>query len=49
MAAARLVQARSGLGAGLAVGWVVFLSILVPMTRRMWAAETAAAKGSRDD
>ena len=34
----RLTEARLGLGPALGAGWVVFLCLLVPLTRAMWAA-----------
>ncbi len=36
MAVIRLTQGTLGLGGALAVGWLVFLSVLVPLTRRQW-------------
>ena len=45
MAAIRLAQPRLGLGGALAVGWLVFLALLVPITRRLWkSAGWAASK-----
>ena len=41
-AVCRLVQARWGLGAGLAAGWLVFLSVLIPLTVRQWRREGRA-------
>ena len=32
----RLTQDRFGLGGGLALGWVVFLVLLIPVSRRLW-------------
>lgn len=32
----RLVQGRAGLAVGLSAGWVVFLAVFIPLTRRMW-------------
>jgi hypothetical protein len=36
LAAVRLVQPRLGLGAGLAVGWLVFIPMLFPLIRDFW-------------
>lgn len=36
MMTCRLVQSHLGLGPGLAIGWCVFLLLLIPLTRRMW-------------
>ena len=35
-----LLQSRLGLPLGLACGWVIFLAILIPFTRRQWAASS---------
>ena len=38
MASMRLTQPHLGLGASLAVGWVLYLALLLPLKRSMWAA-----------
>jgi len=40
VAVVRLAQGALGLGGGLAVGWLVFLGIYLPLTRWHWAADT---------
>lgn len=42
MVAIHLLQPVVGHGWALAAGWAVFLSILVPFTRRQWAGQAAA-------
>ena len=38
MAVCRLTQDRIGLGPALMLGWVVFLGLLVPLSRMLWSA-----------
>ena len=45
MATCRLAQAQMGLGPALMVSWVVFLSILVPLTRFMWSRARTESSG----
>jgi hypothetical protein len=42
---AHLAEPRFGLGASLALGWVAFLCLLLPMTRSMWKASEEADSG----
>jgi hypothetical protein len=45
LAVVRLAQPRLGLGPALAVGWLVFISVLFPLIREFWKApKNAAAK-----
>jgi hypothetical protein len=39
LATCRLTQDRLGLGGALAVSWVVFLMVLIPLARKMWLDE----------
>jgi len=39
----RLTQARVGLAAALALGWVAFLCVLLPLTRRMWRQSSSSS------
>jgi hypothetical protein len=43
MVSSRLTQASLGLGGSLAVGWLVFLLVLIPFTRYQWANTSAEA------
>jgi len=43
MVCIRLTQGRLGKGPALAIGWVVYLSILLPLTWRMWFSRTSRA------
>ena len=40
----RLLQPAFGIEASLALGWVVFLAILIPLTRWQWRSESTADK-----
>ena len=42
MAAVRLTQDALGLGKALVVGWAVYLTVLIPLIRRMWRQAAAA-------
>lgn len=42
MAVVRLTQASVGLGPALILGWVVFLAVLLPLTRRQWSHQAPA-------
>ena len=51
MAVCRVAQGKMGLGGGLAVGWIVFLAILIPVTIHMWRQaerQHAAARSAAD-
>lgn len=42
LAVVRVVQPQLGLGAALAVGWLVFIPLLAPLIHDFWAPESAA-------
>ncbi|MCK4400720.1 hypothetical protein KAW08_00270 [bacterium] len=46
MMVCQLTQNSVGLGFSLVLGWVVFILMLIPITKFMWSAETAAADKS---
>jgi hypothetical protein len=45
MATVRLMQGALGLAGALAVGWVVFLAVLVPASALLWCRERASGAG----
>jgi hypothetical protein len=49
MMVARLTQPHVGIAGGLALGWLAFLALLVPLVRGLWAREPGHALGSAAD
>ena len=45
LAICRLTQARLGLGAALGLGWVGFIAVLLPLSRRLWLPGHPSAPG----
>jgi hypothetical protein len=47
MIVAHLSFQRVGLGRSLALGWVVFLAIFIPLTRFTWSRDVARINGGQ--